>query len=158
MKKVSYLAFALLLVFFSTPVLVSAASPDGVGCSVNSDCNSGYCTGNNLSAKVCTSTGGTGVNAGAVAPFTNGIIDIINKFLVPLLFAIAFITFLYGVAKTYIFSHGETGEVGEGHKLILWGIIGFVVMVSLWGLVNIVRSTFNFGDTGPINDWPKSRN
>ncbi len=67
---------------------------------------------------------------------------LINSILVPLLFAVAFITFLYGVAKTYIFSLGDEGEVRKGHRLILWGIIGFVIMISLWGLVNIVANTF----------------
>jgi hypothetical protein len=78
----------------------------------------------------------------------NTIIYIINGILVPVLFALAFIVFLYGVAKTYIFSAGEAAEVERGHKLILWGIIGFVVMISLWGLVNVVASTFGLGGVG----------
>jgi hypothetical protein len=75
---------------------------------------------------------------------------IINNILVPLLFAVAFIMFLYGVFKKYIWSHGDESKVEEGHKLILWGIIGFVVMVSLWGLVNVVANTFQLtGYTAP---------
>lgn len=70
------------------------------------------------------------------------IIFLINTVLVPLIFAIAFIVFLWGVAKTYILSNGNEGDVEKGHKLILWGVIGFVVMVSLWGLVNVVGNTF----------------
>jgi hypothetical protein len=66
------------------------------------------------------------------------VIDLINGVLVPVLFAVAFITFIYGVANTYIL-HPDKAE--EGHKLILWGIIGFVVMVSLWGLVNVISDT-----------------
>lgn len=81
--------------------------------------------------------GGTGIEYIAMKA-----IWLINSVAVPLLFAIAFIMFLYGVAKTYIFSNGDPDEVGQGHKLILWGIIGFVVMISLWGLVNIVANTF----------------
>jgi hypothetical protein len=70
------------------------------------------------------------------------IISLINTVLVPLIFAVAFIVFLYGVAKTYIFSNGEPGEVEKGHKIILWGLIGFFVMLSVWGLVNLVANTF----------------
>jgi len=81
--------------------------------------------------------GGAGVEYIAIK-----IIGLINGVAVPLLFAVAFILFLYGVAKTYIFSHGDPDEIKQGHSLILWGIIGFVVMVSLWGLVNIVSNTF----------------
>ncbi len=72
----------------------------------------------------------------------NTVIDIINLVLVPLLFAVAFITFLYGVAKTYIISVGNEEEVRKGHKLILWGLVGFAVMLSVWGLVNVVTYTF----------------
>ena len=88
---------------------------------------------------------GSGQNITTVG---DNIIYIINNVLVPVLFGIAFIVFLYGVAKAYIFSHGEPGEVSEGHKLILWGILGFAVMVSLWGLVNVVASTFGLNGLG----------
>lgn len=70
------------------------------------------------------------------------IINMINNVLVPVLFAIAFIVFLYGIARAYIFSSGDPEKVKEGHKIILWGIIAFAVMISLWGLVNVVVFTF----------------
>lgn len=79
------------------------------------------------------------------------ILYIINNILVPVLFALAFIVFLYGIAKAYIFSGGDPAKVSEGHKLLLWGIIAFVVMISLWGLVNVVANTFGlYGASAPI--------
>jgi hypothetical protein len=80
---------------------------------------------------------------------------LINDILVPLLFGVAFIVFLYGVAKTYIFSLGDEGEVKKGHSLILWGVIGFVVMISLWGLVNIVANTFGLQNSA-LDSLPTS--
>lgn len=77
------------------------------------------------------------------------IIDLINRVLVPVLFGVAFIVFLYGVAKAYIFTGDEEG-VKAGHKLILWGLIGFAVMISIWGLVNIVVNTFGLYGGGTI--------
>jgi len=95
------------------------------------------------------------VNPFGIAYIGTLIIDTINLVLVPLLFAIAFITFLYGVAKTYIFSYGDEEAVKQGHKLILWGLIGFVVMVSLWGFVNVVGETFGlYGE--PVPDFPQT--
>lgn len=76
------------------------------------------------------------------------VLGLINTVLVPLLFAVAFIVFLYGIAKTYIFSHGEPSEVVEGHKLLLWGLIGFAIMVSVWGIVNVVTDTFGLNRRG----------
>lgn len=80
-----------------------------------------------------------------ISSVADTILYIINGILVPVLFALAFIVFLYGVAKTYIFSVGDESGVKEGHQLILWGIVGFVVMISLWGLVNVVANTFGLG-------------
>jgi hypothetical protein len=70
------------------------------------------------------------------------IIYVINFVLVPLIFAIAFIVFLWGIFRYYIAGAADEASRSKGHQLILWGIIGFVVMISLWGLVNIVANTF----------------
>ncbi|MCR4276079.1 MAG: pilin [Candidatus Parcubacteria bacterium] len=90
---------------------------------------------------------GLGITIGNVCTNTlcavaQNILYLINNVLVPLLFAIAFIVFLYGIAKAYIFSAGDPEAVKQGHKLLLWGIIAFVVMISIWGLVNVVANTF----------------
>jgi hypothetical protein len=76
------------------------------------------------------------------------LLGLINTVFVPVLFAIAFVVFIYGIAKTYVFSHGEPEEVAQGHKLLLWGLIGFAVMVSVWGIVNVVTNTFGLNTIG----------
>ncbi len=93
--------------------------------------------------------------AGTVCEIAGRLIWIINAVLVPLLFAVAFIVFIYGVTKKYILSGGDADAVSEGHKLILWGIIAFVVMISLWGIVRVVSNTFLLGG-GPAPFTPTS--
>jgi hypothetical protein len=93
---------------------------------------------------------GLGITVGnfcstTICMVAQNVVYIINNILVPVLFAVAFIVFLYGIFKSYIWSHGDAAEVSQGHKLVLWGIIGFVVMISLWGLVNVVANTFGLG-------------
>jgi hypothetical protein len=40
---------------------------------------------------------------------------------------------------------------------MLWGLIGFFVMVSIWGLVNILTGTVSFGNNnGPSGGLPSS--
>ncbi|MCR4333901.1 MAG: hypothetical protein NUV60_02740 [Patescibacteria group bacterium] len=90
---------------------------------------------------------GLGVSVGnfcntTLCAVAQNIIYLINSVLVPLLFAVAFIVFLYGIAKAYIFSHGNADAVKQGHQTILWGLIAFAVMISIWGLVNVVANTF----------------
>lgn len=76
------------------------------------------------------------------------IITLINVVAIPVLFAVAFIVFLYGIFKAYIYSRGDAAEVSEGHRLILWGLIGFAVMISLWGIVNVLVNTLGLGGVG----------
>lgn len=89
--------------------------------------------------------GGGGVGSGLFQVGAT-IISIINGVLVPVLFAVSFIVFLYGVAKSYIFSTGNEEDVKSGHKIILWGLIGFAVMISVWGLVNLTVSIFGLNN------------
>lgn len=86
--------------------------------------------------------GGLGCGVGTVCTIASQILFLINGVLVPLLFAVAFIVFLWGVADSYILSRGSEEKIEHGHRLILWGILGFVIMISLWGLVNVVSNTF----------------
>jgi len=77
------------------------------------------------------------------------ITNIINGVLVPLVFAIAFLVFIWGVFKYFIQGGDSDEKRGEAVKLMLYGIIGFFVMVSVWGLVNILVGTFNLNSNVP---------
>jgi hypothetical protein len=76
------------------------------------------------------------------------IISTINNILVPVLFAIAFIVFLYGAFKTFILGASSGDAQKEGKELMIWSLVGFFVMVSIWGLVGILTGTFSFGGGG----------
>lgn len=75
--------------------------------------------------------------------------SIINGVLVPLVFAIAFIVFIWGVFQYFILGGSNQEKREEGQKLMLYGLIGFFLMVSVWGLVNILVGTFNLSQTPP---------
>ncbi len=83
------------------------------------------------------------------------IINTINNVLVPVLFAVAFIVFLWGAFQTFIFGATDEGVKEKGKSLMLWGLIGFFVMVSVWGLVNILTGTISFGNNSGVNQ-PKT--
>lgn len=77
------------------------------------------------------------------------IINIINHVLVPVLFAVAFIVFIWGAFKSFILGANDEGEKGEGKKLMLYGLIGFVIMISVWGLVFIITNSLGLSNSGP---------
>lgn len=91
------------------------------------------------------SGGGGGACADALCATAMRFIYIINTVLVPLIFALAFIVFLWGIYYYYIYGGGSDEWVKKGHMLVMWGIIGFVIMISIWGLVNVAASTFGLG-------------
>jgi len=83
------------------------------------------------------------------------IINTINNVIVPVIFAIAFLAFLWGAFQTFIIGANDADTKDKGKNLMLWGLIGFFVMVSIWGLVNILTGTVQFGSpAGPSGGVP----
>ena len=77
-----------------------------------------------------------------------GVLDVIGDligFATPIVVALALLYFFWGLAK-YILSAGEKESKDEGRKIMIWGIIALFVMVSVWGIINVVRDTFNLDD------------
>ena len=70
-----------------------------------------------------------------------GILQGLLNGLLPVLIALAVIIFLWGVLK-YIRASDNPEQRTEGRELMVYGIIAIFVMVSLWGLVNIIVDTF----------------
>lgn len=69
---------------------------------------------------------------------------IVLTYLVPLLIGGAVVVFLFGIVK-FMFkaSIGDADGRKQGIDFMIYGILGIVVMVSVWALVNFVTTTFN---------------
>ena len=75
---------------------------------------------------------------------STGIVGILNTVVAPSIIALAFLIFIYGVVK-YFFLHGtDEKEREKGREFTVWGVLGLVVLFSVWGLVNILLSTLGF--------------
>lgn len=84
------------------------------------------------------------LNTAPIQNLFDSVLTILNTVIVPLVFAIAFIVFLWGVFNYFIAGGANEEKRSEGAKFVLWSIIGFAVMISVWGLVNILVTTFGF--------------
>lgn len=71
------------------------------------------------------------------------IVPIIDQAIMPLLYALAFIAFLIGIVRYFFFGGEEARE--KGKQLMVWGIVGFVVIFSVWGIVRLLLTTFGLG-------------
>ena len=95
-----------------------------------------------------------GVDLSVLTPYSNGIINLVNQVFVPVLFAIAFLYFIYGVYKYFILGAESDTERATGRTFVLWSLIGFAVILSVWGLVNVLTQTFNIPTGGQPPKYP----
>jgi hypothetical protein len=73
---------------------------------------------------------------------------IIGTSVIPLLFILAVASFVWGVVQ-YVINSDEEAKKAKGRSFMIWGIIALAVMVSIWGLVGILRNTFGIENFVP---------
>ena len=80
-----------------------------------------------------------------VQSIINDIGNILNT-AIPVLIVLGVLYFVYGVVMFVIASDEEAKT--KGRNSMIYGIIGLVVIVAMWGLVGIVVNTFDVGVGG----------
>ncbi len=72
--------------------------------------------------------------------------NIVNPAIVTL-FAVAFVLFVWGIVEYLRKANDATArEVGRRH--MLWALVGFVIMLGIYGIINLLITTFNI--KGPV--------
>ena len=66
--------------------------------------------------------------------------DLVSLFVL-FLFSVAFLMFLWGMAKFILKADNET-ERAKGKQVMIWGLIALFLMLSIWGVVHMVTMTF----------------
>jgi len=67
--------------------------------------------------------------------------NLINT-LLPIVIALALLYFFWGLAK-FVLAAGDEAARSEARSIMIWGVIVLFVMVSVWGLVNVLVQTFS---------------
>jgi heme/copper-type cytochrome/quinol oxidase subunit 4 len=70
-----------------------------------------------------------------------GIIVVLNKVVVPVIFALAFLVFIFGVVKFFFLSSDNEKGRESGRAFMFWGILGIAMLLSVWGFVSLLLST-----------------
>lgn len=63
---------------------------------------------------------------------------------IPFLGAVAFFVFVWGIAR-FIKSAGSEKEIKDSKNLIIWGVVGLFVLVTIWGIISFLKGEFGFG-------------
>lgn len=71
-----------------------------------------------------------------------------------LLIALGFIYIVWNIVMYFI--KGKEGDENrsEARKHAMWGIVGLAIILSVWGLVNILVNTFRTDTNAPVRDFP----
>lgn len=83
-----------------------------------------------------------------IVPFLFRVIDLIINPLILMAFGLAFLYFVYGV---FNFLNLDMSAVDKSRKeardAIIWGIVGMVIMFSVFGIIEFVMDTFGITKT-----------
>lgn len=77
------------------------------------------------------------------------IIDFINNILVPLIFALSFVVFIFGIFRYFIAGAADPEKRKSGRDIMIYGIVGFAVMITVWGLVHLLTGTIHLNNALP---------
>ena len=72
---------------------------------------------------------------------------IVNPAIV-IVFALGFFLFIYGLVE-FLWKLNEGGDNAEGKKHMLWGIVGMLIMVSVYGILELLDGTFGLDYKNP---------
>ncbi len=90
------------------------------------------------------------VSAAGVASNVESLLQFVQKtigMLIPIVIGIAVLTFLWGIVK-YVVAKDEDSQK-EARSIILYGTVVLFVMVSIWGLVNLLDDTLGLSNQVP---------
>lgn len=88
---------------------------------------------------------GTGDSSNPLGAFISTVIEFINSILIPLALAVAFIYLVYGIVKYFVIGGDNDDSKSAGKQMIIYSLVGFVIIFSFYGLVNLFTDFVGFG-------------
>lgn len=78
-------------------------------------------------------------SAFTVTNLINRVVFYIVNPLIAVLFAVTLAVFLWGIAR-YIWSAEDDASRSDGKKHMIWGLVGMLIIVSVYGIINVATS------------------
>jgi hypothetical protein len=83
-----------------------------------------------------------------IIPFLHKVSDLILNPLILLAFVLSSVYFAYGVVKFLSLGAADKSR-DEARKAILWGMVGMLIMFSVYGLIKFILATFGISENDP---------
>lgn len=74
------------------------------------------------------------------ASLVSKVIEFINV-LIPAIFAVLFVYLIWKVIDSWILHAGDQNRREEGRRYLVAAVIAFVVMISAWGIIGLIRAS-----------------
>lgn len=84
-------------------------------------------------------------HARTIEDLINRAIDVVRA-MVPVAVALLLLVFIWGVAQFILYADNEEKR-SEAKHIFVWGIIALFVVLSIWGIIILLQTTF-FGSGG----------
>ncbi|HPS21298.1 MAG TPA: pilin [Candidatus Paceibacterota bacterium] len=94
--------------------------------------------------QVGNASGCAGVESGTLQSVICTVGNVLDT-LIPILIVLGIVYFVWGVVQ-YVIGDDEEAKK-KGKNRMIYGIIGLVVIVAMWGLVGIITKTFGLSGT-----------
>lgn len=80
---------------------------------------------------------------------TLNLINTVINALIPIIISLAIVVFFWGLVQ-YLLTLGDESKRNEGIKIMIWGVVAIFVMVSIWGIIRLLQSTFQVTNRDPL--------
>jgi hypothetical protein len=77
----------------------------------------------------------------SVQDFIVFLLDLFNTTIIPLIFGIAIVFFIWNAARYFVFQGATEEGKDSAKRLMFYGIAAMVLMLSLWGIVRLTTAT-----------------
>ena len=81
----------------------------------------------------------------------NTAFNIVTGVLIPLAFSLCLLYFFWGVAKYIRTGAGSEKAAEEGRRVMIWGVVGLFIAVSIWGIISFIKNELGVPDIQKID-------
>jgi len=78
------------------------------------------------------------------------ITEFLNEVIIPFLFAIAFLVFIYNAIRYSVIEGSNEEGQEKARALALYSIAAFVFLIIFWGVVSLLTESLDFYWQGPV--------
>lgn len=91
--------------------------------------------------------------------FIKNILDFINDTIIPFLFGIAFLFFVYNAFRFFILGGDNKEDQEKAKALAIYSVAAFVFLIVFWGIINVLSSSIGLnGANSQQSDYITNHN